>query len=299
MSELDSEEEQILARTRRAFSPSDADAARVLRATSLALGLPVSGAVCANAAAHAGATASGGANAAASTGVAKLSPLTAAAGKWLAGLAVVCAAAGGGYVYGFRAGREVSQREAAAAVATTATPANATLKPTSAPPDPTRATPTPAIAVRSLSDSAHAASTAPAPATAPQPSAAAENAVTRDAPPARSLGAKPPVAASTQAHAQSLQAELRALRRVESSLREGKAELALRVLTQLDRDFPRGQMLEERAAAWALARCTGARSHEVANEFNQRHPGSVYAERVLAACDAPAANSFDNRAVAP
>jgi hypothetical protein len=293
MSELDSKEEQILARARRAFAPSDTDAARVLRATSLALGLPVSGAVSSSANANAGAdtsaSASGGANAATVTGAAKLSPLTAAAGKWLAGLAVVCAAAGGGYVYGFRAGREVSQREAASAAATTATPASATLKPSSAPP-------IPSVAARALSASA---SLATASATDPQPSAAGEAAVTRDAPPTRSLSARPPAAAAPPAHAQSLQAELRALRRVESLLREGNAEVALRVLAQLDRDFPRGQMLEERAAAWALARCTRARSDEVANDFNQRYPGSVYAERVLAACAAPAAISFDNRLEEP
>jgi hypothetical protein len=286
MSDLDAEEEQILAKARRVWTPSDADAARVLRATSLALGLPVTLGVADSAGATTEATApsetavTGAARAGLTTG--KLAPLTAAASKWLAGLIVVGAAAGGGYVYGFRAGREVSRREAVRAVSAApvviAAPAIAPL------PRPTVGSEPPKVVAA-----------APPPPSAAGPSTS--NALTSPAGAGRSLSktlSAPSAPTERSAHAPSLQAELRALRRVESALRDGKPEIALRVLAQLDRDNPRGNMLEERAAAWALARCGRSRSNEVAADFAQHHPASVYAERVIAACDAPAAVGFEN-----
>ena len=60
-------------------------------------------------------------------------------------------------------------------------------------------------------------------------------------------------AASTPA--ESLAAEVRALRNIERALRDGNPGLATAFLDQLDWDVPDGQLREERAALRAIARC--------------------------------------------
>jgi hypothetical protein len=89
------------------------------------------------------------------------------------------------------------------------------------------------------------------------------------------------------AGAESLAVELRALRNIERALRDGNPGLALAFLGELDREVPHGQLTEERDAATTIARC--ARDDrpfdiDLAGEFAQRHPGSVYKRRVEQAC---------------
>jgi hypothetical protein len=93
---------------------------------------------------------------------------------------------------------------------------------------------------------------------------------------------------------ESLAIEVRALRNAERALRDGNPGLALAFLQELDRQVPNGQLAEERDAAATTARCARG-DHpfgvNMADEFAQRHPASVYRARVEQACaptDSPA-----------
>jgi hypothetical protein len=90
--------------------------------------------------------------------------------------------------------------------------------------------------------------------------------------------------------------ELALLRRVQRALRGSDPALALALLGELDERFPDTTLVEERQAAAVMAHCgladPGARRR--AEGFLEGRPGSVYAERVRAACgvertDAPRA----------
>jgi hypothetical protein len=87
--------------------------------------------------------------------------------------------------------------------------------------------------------------------------------------------------------AELLAIEVRALRNVERALRNGNPGLALAFLQELDRQVPNGHLAEERDAAGTLARCARG-DHpfgvNLAAEFTDRHPGSVYGARVAQAC---------------
>jgi hypothetical protein len=88
---------------------------------------------------------------------------------------------------------------------------------------------------------------------------------------------------------ESLAVEVRALRNAERALRDGNPGLALAFLEDLDRQVPRGQLTEERDAMATLARCArGDRPLDVdlAGEFVERHPASVYRARVEQTCAA-------------
>lgn len=87
--------------------------------------------------------------------------------------------------------------------------------------------------------------------------------------------------------AESLAAELRALRNIERALRDGNPGLATAFLDQLDREVPDGQMREERAALRAIARCArGSQPFGVnlAQDFAAAYPASAYRARVEQAC---------------
>jgi hypothetical protein len=105
--------------------------------------------------------------------------------------------------------------------------------------------------------------------------------------------------------AESLAVEVRALRNAERALRDGNPGLALVFLDQLDRDVPKGQLTEERDAAATLARCArGDRpiGVDLAGDFAERHPGSVYQARVGQACaatDSPATGDSARRRSGP
>jgi hypothetical protein len=84
-----------------------------------------------------------------------------------------------------------------------------------------------------------------------------------------------------------LDEELRTLRRVERAQRAGNPRLALALLDELDRDQPRGKLLEERAAARAVAECQssfGEARSVIAERFSKRYGSSVYLTRVKVAC---------------
>jgi hypothetical protein len=84
----------------------------------------------------------------------------------------------------------------------------------------------------------------------------------------------------------SLEAEVRALERVQRALRDRAPGEALALLQQLDRDVPQGRLVEERSAARALARCELGQGEPLAHalEFSQRFPASVYFTRVRKTC---------------
>jgi len=102
-------------------------------------------------------------------------------------------------------------------------------------------------------------------------------------------GARHESESQTPSQTESLAIEVRALRNAERALRDGNPGLALAFLQDLDRQIPNGQLAEERDAAATLARCArGDHPFDVdlAAEFTERHPGSVYRARVEQACGA-------------
>jgi len=112
----------------------------------------------------------------------------------------------------------------------------------------------------------------------------------------RDAARNPRRVAETQAPSttESLAIEVRALRNAERALRDGNPGLALAFLQELDRQVPNGKLAEERDAAATTARCARG-DHpfgvDMAEEFAQRHPASVYRARVEQACaptDSPA-----------
>ena len=107
--------------------------------------------------------------------------------------------------------------------------------------------------------------------------------------------------AEAPAAAESLAVEVRALRNAERALRDGNPGLALAFLEELDRQVPHGQLTEERDAAATLARCARG-DHpigvDLASDFIERYPASVYRARVKETCaatDSPAPGHSANR----
>jgi hypothetical protein len=99
----------------------------------------------------------------------------------------------------------------------------------------------------------------------------------------RGAGARTEAATKTD----SLAIELRGLRNAERALRNGNPGLALAFLRELDRQVPQGHLREERDAAIALSRCASVDRPfgiDLAKEFVDGHPGSVYRDRVEQAC---------------
>jgi hypothetical protein len=92
--------------------------------------------------------------------------------------------------------------------------------------------------------------------------------------------------ASAAGGATTTSGELALLRRVERALRTGDPALALILLDQLERAYPVSALGEERTAARILVDC--ARSGELAKpeaaRFLEKHPSSVYSDRILRAC---------------
>ena len=114
-------------------------------------------------------------------------------------------------------------------------------------------------------------------------------------------GARHESESQTPSQTESLAIEVRALRNAERALRDGNPGLALAFLQELDRQVPNGQLAEERDAAGTLARCARG-DHpfgvNLAAEFTERHPGSVYRARVeqtCAATESPAAGDSTKR----
>jgi hypothetical protein len=175
-------------------------------------------------------------------------------GKWLARLAIPMAAAlggGVGYELGHSAGLE--QTRTTDALATAALPTE--------PPSPVTV----------------AKTQTPPPARTAQSTRATPS---RAAPPAPSA---PPELAPDAG----LDEEVRLLRRVERALREQNPRYALALLGELDRQVPRGQLVEERKAARVMASCQlGSGGDALAEKFASDHPGSAYIGRVRETCSA-------------
>jgi hypothetical protein len=259
MSDLSRDELELLAGARRELGPSAHDAARVLHKTRLAIG---SGAVPTADAGQPSATAKS----------ATLGVLAKKAASWLA---VAGIAAWLGYNAGFDLG-EQRAREASVPAELPAAPLQVEQAQA---PKPPRAEVEPASAKLEL----------PKPKRKPKP--AAEPMLVPDAPEtSETPEASAPAASQPNA---SLDAEIKALRFVERALRNREPQSALGRLAKLDREVPDGQLLEERAAARAIAGCE-ARALEATPdrtqamqrvlEFSQQYPASVYFARVRQTC---------------
>jgi hypothetical protein len=85
----------------------------------------------------------------------------------------------------------------------------------------------------------------------------------------------------------SLAIELAMLQRARRALNADNGRLALGLVQELDERFPRGVLLEERSATRILSLCMLGRTEEArgfGRRFQERYPGSVYAERVRGSC---------------
>lgn len=84
----------------------------------------------------------------------------------------------------------------------------------------------------------------------------------------------------------SLAYELARVRRVESALRAGHHYEALALLKELNWDVPKGQLMEERGAARAIANCSLGTENpsRLAATFAKAYPASVYLNRVQGQC---------------
>jgi len=94
-------------------------------------------------------------------------------------------------------------------------------------------------------------------------------------------------ATSAEMAASSLLEELELLRRAERTIRSGNSQVALGLLRDLDQRFPKGQLVEERAAARVMANCQLADADAArtqGNAYLKAHPQSVYADRVRTLC---------------
>jgi hypothetical protein len=104
----------------------------------------------------------------------------------------------------------------------------------------------------------------------------------------RAVNAAPARAgAANDDSAASLANEVRGLRSVDRALRDQRPGLALALLARLDREVPGGRLAEEREATSVIAHCAlgdGPFGVDLAADFAERHPSSVYLERVRQSC---------------
>ncbi len=157
--------------------------------------------------------------------------------------------------------------------------------------DPLSQAPTPVLAPAPAtppSEPAPPAATAEAPATssAPGETEATASHVTQPHSPAAARRAAPPRPLPPP----DLLAESRALQRVQQALRDGQPQQALSLLGTQERQFARGALHEERAAARAIALCSAgqhAAGQRAAASFTRRYPHSVLSARVQSSCASP------------
>ena len=176
--------------------------------------------------------------------------------------AAAIGAGAGGYWMGYRAG----SREA---------PVGAVQNETSP-----SVSPSPASAVAG----GGAPSSSSPPLTAPVADVATTQEIVRRRPGNMARSARPAGVASP---AEALGQEVRALRAVEHALREDDPRLALAILQQLDRDVPKGKLVEERRATSVIARCAAGDvpfGVDLAADFAGDYPESVYLGRVQQSC---------------
>jgi hypothetical protein len=229
----------VLARARRARSPSAADAERVRRAIGAAL--------------------AGGAGTGDGTGT----PVSPPPSGWASRILLMGAIAGASAGIGYRAGRRAGLRAAEPhRVVASSFSARGTIG-----------------EMRSPATVAAAAGATGGTPIAPLPLVPSHRDSARNA---RHVAEN-----QTPSPTESLAIEVRALRNAERALRDGNPGLALAFLAELDRQVPNGQLAEERDAAATTARCARG-DHpfgvNMADDFAQRHPASVYRARVEQAC---------------
>ena len=241
-------ERDFLRRARSGLSPSDADRAFVSASVAVTLAAGASEQLD-SASSAAGATSSFGTHSLFGSSLAKLGLVA----------ALTAGASGGGYYFGYRAGRNAAPL-----------PVTELAKPkamSAAPPTPpeTSSSPAPAPVPLAKSDPE------------PRAPAAAQRA--------------PSASASTSPVDPLLQQETRLLTRIERSLRDQNPRLALGLLGELDRTVPQGQLGEERDAARVIAHCQlGSETAEkLAADFSRRHPASAYLARMKETCPVSAA----------
>lgn len=126
--------------------------------------------------------------------------------------------------------------------------------------------------------------------------------------PPRSMQPEPPPSASARVTVQqrpralpstgpgvaTLEREIGLLRDAQEALHRGAPERALNLLALLDRERPRGAMMEEREAARAIARCRlGRGTAEALASFERAFARSVHAAGVRAACGAEGTTTGD------
>jgi hypothetical protein len=263
--DFDADESSVLSRAREGLSPTRSDQERVWQSIQARFEAP------------------GGPGAPTGssqpTGAAGLSGVLSRGSGWMSRLVVASAIAASAGAVGYWAGRRAGLRERRFA-----TPA-ATHSTAFAPPaGPQGPAPTPSL-------QSEAAESAEAPPAAGRQARAAPGLLGAPRPdPARSSTG----AARTSA-AESLEKELSALRGVERALRDRQPSLALALLQELDRTVPSGKLAEEREATSAIARCeldAAPFGVDLAEDFRQRYPASVYLKRVEQSC----ASASDSKA---
>lgn len=253
---LQLETQQLLSDLRRSYTPTPADASRVLAATHRALQAPPPSA-------------------------ARLSGY-----KLVAAAAVIALGSG---AFGYMLGRQDARREPSVAERVAPSPPPAA----SSAPAPMRAPEVPARSARDLEAALPQASEAEAKSASAHDAVAAraqgKGVVQSSAVSAAARSKRPapePSPNSESSPADSLEAELRLLRSVEQALREQRPRHALALLDELDRKVPAGKLGEERLAAFVVARCEiglGSRA-ALLREFLGAHADSVYRARVEQAC---------------
>lgn len=104
--------------------------------------------------------------------------------------------------------------------------------------------------------------------------------------PERTLHSAAPRPSASATLETTLEQEVRAMRRIERSLRDQNPLYALALLNDLDHTVPNGHLAEERAAARVIAGCQMGNENAApqAGAFATRYPQSVYSDRVAQAC---------------
>lgn len=254
MADFDTGELRILRAARLHASPSEADARRVLEATLRAVGSPPGD--------TSGPGGEGRTNASAGTGAGGMSWVR----PWVARGVIAVVAGGAGYALGHHQGASSS---------TSHPPASARANEAAEQRDDRLP---PSMSVQTAPSSASPAGT---------------HDEKPESPKVAGLGSAQGSSGSSALRRpeRSLDEEVRTLARVERSLREQNPRLALALLDEMDATIGSGKMMEERRATRVVARCQLEPESRaaLANAFIDRHPRSVYLERVAQACGKRAA----------
>lgn len=322
MTELSSQSRALLARAREDFSPTEADRTRVERAIAVQLGIAAGAAALASsvsssgigattAGAGAGVTGVAGAAGGSGAGVGVASTTLTLATKWaIVATTAVSVSVGGVVAYQEKSAPSVTAPMVASSVSrglaigpnrkstdprpsvsappaeeepsvVEASPAEEAVLPASASTPSTARMETAGSTAISASPTKHSAKASPFVERRPHGVAS---------PPRSNAQESVPAAASvsgTKPRSASLVEETRLLREAYAALRSSDPQLALRLLDEHARRFPRGVLSEERSAQRIVALCNLGRLDEARAEaarFSQRSPASPLMKSILASC---------------